>query len=465
MSADSVLLPAVHERFDGASELLSGRSAVRPVDAFEVAAALEAAGINDTVARQRYGQSDVFALARHRFDKMAVRQATVVDVAPPPIDIRGTLLRGLVFVLPALLTGAVMGRHPELPLVWAVLVAVAVGWAAGQGIAYVGYRVLGAGSKTGARWQMMVLAVLTLVLTSVGGVVAGVLGVVTWPAILLAVGQIAFVLCSSIALVLDRPAVIGLTLVPGLCASFPALVRPDLLPRWLVLAAISTTLLLTLGWVGYLLRGARPPAARLARAAARGALPYVAYGIGLALLLSFALVDSIVAPTHPAISVTMAPLMCGVVIAEFQLARYRRRAEIALRATDTRAGASRALRRAVLGCVLGYLLGLFGLTVVVAVVLVPDLNEVAILRFAGAGALGWAFLAALLLVAYQQLRAVLVTTALALVLLAGRGLVPPFLGADKASELAMEYLTVCTVLAVLLTTVALRLLVKPELHR
>lgn len=288
MSADSVLLPAVHERFDGASELLSGRSAVRPVDAFEVAAALEAAGINDTVARQRYGQSDVFALARHRFDKLAVRRATVVDVVPPPIDVRGTLLRGLVFVLPALLTGAVMGRHPELPLVWAVLVAVAVGWAAGQGIAYVGYRVLGAGSKTGARWQMMVLAVLTLVLTSVGGVVAGVLGVVTWPAILLAVGQIAFVLCSSIALVLDRPAVIGLTLVPGLCASFPALVRPDLLPRWLVLAAISTTLLLTLGWVGYLLRGARPPAARLARAAARGALPYVAYGIGLALLLSFA---------------------------------------------------------------------------------------------------------------------------------------------------------------------------------
>jgi hypothetical protein len=58
-----------------------------------------------------------------------------------------------------------------------------------------------------------------------------------------------------------------------------------------------------------------------------------------------------------------------------------------------------------------------------------------------------------------------VATTLALVLLAGRGLVPPFLGADKATELAMEYLTVCTALAVLLTTVALRLLVKPELHR
>jgi hypothetical protein len=464
MSADSVLLPAF-ERFDGASNLLSGWSAVRPVDAFEVAAALEAAGINDRVARQRYGQSDVFALARHRFDKMAVPQATVVDVAPPPIDVGGTLLRGLAFVLPALLTGAVMGRHPERPLVWAVLVAVAVGWAAGQGIAYVGYRVLGSGSKTGARWQMMVLAVLTLVLASAGGVVAGMLGVVTWPAILLAVGQIAFVLCSSIALVLDRPAVIGLALVPGLCASVPALVRPDLLPRWLVLAAILTTLLLTLAWVGYLLRGARPPAARLARAAARGALPYVAYGTCLALLLSFALVDSIVAPTQPAISVTMAPLMCGIVIAEFQLARYRRRAEIALRATDTRASAARALRRAVLGCVLGYMLGLSALTVVVAVLLVPDLNEVAVLKFAGAGALGWAFLAALLLVAYQQLRAVLVTTTVALVLLAGRGLVSPFLGADKATELAMEYLTVCTALAVLLTAVALRLLAKPELHR
>jgi hypothetical protein len=111
------------------------------------------------------------------------------------------------------------------------------------------------------------------------------------------------------------------------------------------------------------------------------------------------------------------------------------------------------------------MLGLSVLTVVVAVVLVPDLNEVAVLRFAGAGALGWAFMAALLLVAYQQLRAVLVTTTLAVVLLAGRGLVQPFTGADKATEFAMEYLTVCTALAVLLTAVALRLLVKPELHR
>lgn len=465
MSADSVLLPAAQDRFDGASELLSERPPVRPVDAFEVAAALEAAGINDTVARQRYGQSDVFELARYRFDKMAVQQATVVDIAPPPIDVGGTLLRGLVFVLPALLTGAVLGRHPQRSLVWAVLVAVAVGWAAGQGIAYIGYRLLGAGSKTGARWQMMVLAVLTLVLTSAGGVVAGMRGVVGWPAVFLAVGQIAFVLCSSIALVLDRPAVIGLALVPGLCASAPALVRPDLLPRWLVLAAILTTLSLTLGWVGYLLRGARPPAARLARAAARGALPYVGYGTCLALLLSFALFDSLVAPTNLAISITMAPLMCGVVIAEFQLARYRRQAEIALRTTDTRAGASRALRRSVLRCLFGYLLGLTGLTVVVAVLLVPDLTEVAILRFAGAAALGWAFLAALLLVAYQQLGAVLMMSTLALVLLAGRGLVPPFFGADKATELAMEYLAVCTGLAVLLTSVALRLLVKPELHR
>jgi hypothetical protein len=52
--------------------------------------------------------------------------------------------------------------------------------------------------------------------------------------------------------------------------------------------------------------------------------------------------------------------------------------------------------------------------------------------------------------------------------------VPPLLGADKATELAteylatelaMEYLTVCTALAVPLTSIAPRLLVKPELHR
>jgi hypothetical protein len=38
-------------------------------------------------------------------------------------------------------------------------------------------------------------------------------------------------------------------------------------------------------------------------------------------------------------------------------------------------------------------------------------------------------------------------------------------GTAKATEIAVEYLTVCTALAVLLTSIPLWLLVKPELHR
>jgi len=465
MSADSILLPVTKVRSDGPGEMLIGRSEVRPVDAFEVAAALEASGVNDKVARERYGYADVFALARQRFERLsAARAAAVQAITPEPVDVSGTLLRGMVFVLPALLTGAVLGRHPERALVWAVLVSVAVGWAVGQGIAYVGYRVMGAGSAAGARWQMMVMALLTTGCSAVVGAVAGFLGLVGWPAIMLAVGQIAFVLSSSIALVLNRPAVIGFALIPGLAVSIPALIWPELLPRWVVLVAIFTSLAVTLGWIGHLLRGAKPPSARLARAALRGAAPYVGYGTCLAMLLSFALVDSLVAPTHLAISVTMAPLMCGVLVAGFQLARYRRRAEIALRTTETRTGAARALRRAVLGCMTGYVFGLAVLTAIAAVTLVPVLDTVAIVRFAGAGALGWAFLAGLLLVAYQQLRPVLTVTAIALAALAVRGLVR-LPGQDKATELAIEYVVVCTALAVVLTVVALRLLVKPELHR
>ena len=465
MSADSVLLPVTKVRSEGPGEMLVGRSEVMPVDSFEVAAALEASGVNDKVARERYGHADVFALARQRFEWLsAARAAAVEAIAPEPVDISGTLLRGMVFVLPALLTGAVLGRQPDRALVWAVLVSVAVGWASGQGIAYVGYRVMGAGSPAGARWQMMIMALVTIVPSAAAGAAAGLLGLVGWSAILLGVGQIAFVLSSSIALVLNRPAVIGFALIPGLAVSIPALIRPELVPRWLVLLAICTSLAVTLGWVAHLLRGAKPPSARLARAALRGAMPYVGYGTCLAMLLSFALVDSLIAPTHLAISVTMAPLMCGVLVAEFQLARYRRRAEIALRTTETRRGAARALRRAVLGCITGYVFGLAALTVIVAITLVPVLDKVAIIRFAGAGALGWAFLAALLLVAYQQLRPVLTVTTVALAALAVRGLVP-VPAENKATELAIEYFVVCTALAVVLTVVALRLLVKPELHR
>jgi hypothetical protein len=464
MSADSVLLPAVPER---PGELVVRRgSEVVPVDAFEIAASLEASGVSDRMASQRYGYTDVFAMARHRFEAlMAGPSAVQATVALPVVDVRDTLLRGLVFVLPALLTGAALGRRPALPLVWAVLVAVAVGWAAGQGIAYIGYRVLGAGSATGARWQMMKLALLTVALSGVAGVTVGWLGLLGWTAVILAVGQITFVLSTSIALVIDRPAVIGFALIPGLLASVPALIRPDLLPRWLVLAAICCTLLITVAWVGYLLRGGKPPAVELARASTNGAMPYVGYGLSLAMLLSFALVDSLRAPTHVAIAVTMAPLMCGVMVAEFQLARYRRGAEVALRSADSRATATSALRSAVRRCLGGYLLGLALLTALAIVLLARDSDTATLLRFAGAGVLGWAFLAALLLVAFQQLKPVLIASATALCLLAAREWLPDVPVEPQAARLALEYLLVCTALAATLTIVALRLLVKPELHR
>ncbi|TWD80176.1 hypothetical protein FB561_1249 [Kribbella amoyensis] len=464
MSADSVLLPAVPER-PGELAVRPGGEVV-PVDAFEVAATLEASGVSDRLARQRYGHTDVFALARQRYEAITAGEpVTPAQVAPPKVDVRDTLLRGFVFVLPALLTGAALGRHPSLPLVAMVLAAVIVGWAAGQGIAYVGYRVLGAGSATGARFQMMKLALVTVAGSLVAGVVVGLLGWVTWPAVVLAVGQIAFVLSSSIALVLGRPAVIGIALVPGLCVSIPALIQPSLVPRWLVLAAICCTLVIAVGWVGLLLRGATAPSAELARAATAGAMPYVGYGLSLALLLSIALVDSVRAPTSVAIAVTMAPLMCGVLVAEFQLARYRRSAEIALRTAESRADATAALRRALRRCLGGYLLGLTVLTAVAIVLLARSSDLATLLRFAGAGALGWAFLAALMLVAFQQLLPVLVASAAALYLLAARELLPALPVEPLAAQLALEYLLVALALAVALTVIALRLLVRPELHR
>jgi hypothetical protein len=457
VSADSVLLPRVGD----ADDLLADHADVVPVDEFEVAAALEASGINDRVARQRYGYADVFALARQRFAALTEKRAIALSPAeaPDPVDVWGTLLRGAVFVLPAVLTGAALGPTPSRPLVWAVLVSVGVGWAAGQGVAYVGYRVANAGSPAGARWQMRAFALLVLLVSATCGTAAGAFGVLAWPAVALAVGQIAFVLASAIALVLNRPAVIGLALVPGLVVSVPALIWS--VPRWLVLAAVVTTLAVALTWVGFLIRDAEPPVSRLARAAARGALAYVAYGASLALLLSFALVDGMVAPARVTLTVTMLPLICGVLVSEFQLARFRWRAEIVLRTSVTRKTAAVWLRRAVIRCLTGYLVRLLALTFFVAVAVAPVVDEVAMLRFAGAAALGWSFLAALLLVAYQQLRPVLIAAGSALVLLAGRVLGP---SAD-ASALALEYLVVIAGLAVTLTVIALRRLVRPELHR
>lgn len=135
MSADCVLLPG--NRHQQAAELVERRGAAPPVDSYEVAAALEASGISDRTAMERYGRPDVFALAADLLPDLRM-QAVTYSAAPVAarVAVIPTLQRGLVFVLPALLTGSAMGGRTAWLEMLVLLAAVAYGWAAGQGVAY-----------------------------------------------------------------------------------------------------------------------------------------------------------------------------------------------------------------------------------------------------------------------------------------------------------------------------------------
>jgi hypothetical protein len=111
-----------------------------------------------------------------------------------------------------------------------------------------------------------------------------------------------------------------------------------------------------------------------------------------------------------------------------------------------------------LKCAAGYLLALVVLTVLVAAT--SDLTTVVVLRLASTVMLGWAFLAALLLVAHRQVLPVVVVTGLGVVLAAGRYLVM-----DQAFVLAVWYLAICGSLATTLSVLAWQRLTRVEVHR
>lgn len=449
MSADCVLLPG--QRHQQASELVERPGSAPPVDAYEVAAALEASGISDRTARERYGRPDVFALGADLLPSLrmeAVGHTPVVRAAR--VAVIPTLQRGLVFVLPALLTGSAMGGRTAQFEVVLLLAAVAYGWAASQGVAYAGYALTSAGSLPEARRLMRDLAVLALIPALVGA------GLVWWqlPAagyvLAVAVSQIAYVLGSTIGVVLRRPGVMLMALLPGLLVAVP-----DMLFSWpsrpVVLAGIGVTVAATVTAAVWMCRGGRRPGRAVRRTVLADSRLYAAYGACLALLLTVGLLDGV--PTG-----TLLPLVGGVVVAEWQLERYRSRAGLILQTTTSAVEFGREIGSALLKCAAGYLLALVVLTVLVAAT--SDLTTVVVLRLASTIMLGWAFLAALLLVAHRQVLPVVVVTGLGVVLAACRYLVM-----DQPFVLAVWYLAICGSLATTLSVLAWQRLTRVEVHR
>ena len=284
------------------------------VDPLEIASALEFDGLSDQLIRERYGYSDVFALAAEMFVQVP-RQPAEPAPAPDPWQVSRLqpLLHGLLYGLPAVCFPAAAALLAGPGLHAALITALLAAWAASQGLASVGYQRLGRSTDRDQARRLLRTGMLAglLLITAIMAGTALVLHA-RLPLFIFGVGEGAYMLGACVLLVPGAEKWLLAALAPGILGSvaFLALGRPPglehaawaslaLPPLLAVVAALTVTRT----------TGTRTPGARLSAlvsrglvtaAELRGAVPAAAFGLVAAGLLAYPVVTAV--PGHPGVN-------------------------------------------------------------------------------------------------------------------------------------------------------------------
>lgn len=301
--------------------------ATTAVDPAEIAATLEAAGVNDCVVRERYGHDDVFGLAREIYDMVPCHLRAAHD-APDPWarPLRRHLTRGLVYALPMLMYAGAL-RLVGNGSLWLLLVASVVCAGLGLGTSFVAHLLLGWQSPRGARRILR------------GSVPVGVLaGLAAWAIIdapastlLLAGCLAAYSLSASVLVVMGREGRLLVLLAPGAGVAALALTGAPV-ARWFLVLAMLATVLLVVGaaWAStaQLGRDERLDAMVVTWPVVRTALLHTAWGSSTALLTASSVTGVLDAHGHDGVSravtaLLLVPLVLGYGPAERHLSGAR----------------------------------------------------------------------------------------------------------------------------------------------
>jgi len=402
------------------------------VDAFEIAAGLEAAGVNDRQARTMYGAASVFELAQAMYDLVPTRPQ---HAAPPPDPwhrpVHVHLLHGLLYGLPGLMYAVALSTLSAGFNVVVLLAATIIAAGIGQGLSLLGQVLIGRGHREAAS---------ALFRTAL--VVAGVLGALVLvgslfieplsPVVLLAGAQVAYLLAATILMVLDSSLLLLAVLAPGVVLAILELSGASPLPRSATLMVLALSVVAAVAAAWYKLSGTFTDTPRhvrdrfgLARFDFTLSAGYTAYGIATAGLISFAVIDALTRGGNVAagsIALMMLPLVASLGVAEWLVYRLRSRAVTVLRQTSSMDGFRLGAREQIMRAALIYAAVLVLLTAA-TVVLFRQPNPAAfILSTCAYSVLGMAFLGTTLLLSLRQhrlalglaLAALLVDTALRL---------------------------------------------------
>jgi hypothetical protein len=390
------------------------------VDPLEITSALEFEGLNDQAARERYGVSDVFALAEELHLRVPRRPAEPAPLPDPwQVSKLRPALHGLLYGLPTACFPAAAGLLAGPGVLDVLVVALLTSWALSQGLAYLGYQRLGqagpaqaerllrAGTAAGMAGVLLAMTVVALVVPA------------RIPALIFGVGLASYMLGATVLLVLSAERLLLVVLAPAVLGSavFLALGQPPPFEHaaW---AALAATPLLAIGLAvlrasraaglrpGSRARAGQATGALVRLADLRGALPSAGFGLVAGGLLVLPVAEGV--PGHGGANtgalLASLPLALSMGAAEWLLVWFRRRTQRLLRSMrDLRPFAVRA--RLVLFAALAQYLAVAVLLTAAVVAVAAGTGLIAIQwsavpQIAAYMALGGAMFVALLLQAF-----------------------------------------------------------------
>ncbi len=227
---------------------LLGATVTNAVDAFEIAAAIEAYGIGDELARTRYGHDDVFSLATDIYERVPLRPRPRTVVAEEDLVGRRRLLRGALFALPGVMFVPLSRLATTRSAALVLIVVIVGGWAASQGIASMAH----AQHTRAGRPAMLAVLRSSLIggTALIVGVASGALVGGGPVAFTVAAGaQALYVLAAIVLFTLDRDLLIGRLLVPAVVLVAIAVGVAGLASA--VAAAVVLAVVAVFAWVAF----------------------------------------------------------------------------------------------------------------------------------------------------------------------------------------------------------------------
>ena len=439
-------IPTSERRSNDPIDQLSRRlelSCINAVDAQQIAARLEASGINDQVAQDRYGFPDVFALAEELYYRVPLRASHAGRTATASHSWR-EVLRGAVFALPGVFYPVLFGLNDTISVAFALTLGMMFAWIWSQGMTRLAYLLYSrAPEQTVARFLRQAL------LYGIGVILSATLVLeFFWPhhgtLIALATGQVILQLCTAIFLILERHTGLLRAFTPGLVLSLAHMLFG--LDERVVIAGIAVSAILTFVCALRLTSPAQPTThVKLNNQDWLEALPYLFYGL---LGATFVCFNSFALLMHepsraPALGLVILPLVLASGILEAELRRFREDGMDALRLVHT----TQAFTKDILGIFwrgLGrYTVSLTlmsaGLYALGQLHLIPAQSTVMLLAFL---MLGPAFYASSLLIAQGRVRWVITCLATALTI---HALTIALTYLPRAADLEFSYLVSCAI--------------------